>query len=241
MRLLLFIIFLSISTVSFSQFGVAAKYNSNNFNGHNSVLADTYQNADDLYSSGFEIGIHYWLRLKNYRVEFLPEIFYSSFSESNYEFAISSSGANQLYNFKGTGIGFNANTQIYLLDIEGDCDCPTWGKDGGFIEKGFFISISPGIMSLSHDITTLTETSSTLQSVDTESSFLFKLGLGVGVDIGLSKLITITPFVNYNFYPSMSPDFLPDLCPNCDLQLENSSINQIQAGLRVSFRPDYKY
>ncbi|MCB9291906.1 MAG: hypothetical protein H6559_02055 [Lewinellaceae bacterium] len=38
-----------------------------------------------------------------------------------------------------TWLSLFLNANIYFLDLEGDCDCPTFSKSGGFLQKGLFL------------------------------------------------------------------------------------------------------
>jgi len=90
-------------------------------------------------------------------------------------------------------ISLFANTHFYLFDLTGDCDCPTFSKDGGFVKKGFYVELSPGLSYASSTIKGITGDPS-------NSSFVPSLGLGLGVDIGLSDLLTITPMIRFRRY-----------------------------------------
>jgi len=81
----------------------------------------------DIRSNGFEVGLGYWFRLKNKRMEFIPEVSYMS---------LAGDGVGGLGDL--TGFNVNANIFIYPLDFHSDCNaCPTFSKDGGLIKKGF--------------------------------------------------------------------------------------------------------
>ncbi|HFA50904.1 MAG TPA: hypothetical protein ENJ95_17990 [Bacteroidetes bacterium] len=169
--------------------------------------------------NGYYIGLDYWFRLKQKRIEFLPEIGYSSLSAN-------SSSSNIEINL----LAFHFNTNIYPLDFKGDCDCPTWSKGGKFFEKGFFIQLSPGIIKSNIDI------SSDTQLTDEKTSY-FEIGMGAGIDIGISDFVTLTPIVKYYITPKT--EYWPSE-PATDFGPAKSNIKQLYAGLRVGFRFDEK-
>lgn len=224
---------LSTSFSAYAQFGVAVKYEKNNYR----EWAGLSLSENDLvFKNDLTIGANYWFRLKNKRIEFLPEL---SYTLKNTEVNIDGVVATTDFEMGLSRIGFQFNTQIYPLDFEGDCNCPTWGKDNEFLKKGLFFTLAPG---LDYFVTDLTY-EGVSQSVDNFVSF--KIGVGGGVDIGISNLMTISPFVLVNFYPSVNGTMINDFftleCPTCEV-IDRKTLNtQISAGIRLHFRPDYKY
>lgn len=150
--------------------------------------------------SGYEVGVGYWFRLKNKRMEFIPEVSYGS---------ISADGTGNITTF-----GFNSNIQIYPLDFHSDCDaCPTFSKEGGLIKKGFYWIINPGLLLVDSDI---------------NSNFTYRVGLGGGLDIGVTNLLTVSPFAMYSFAGN-------GIALN---ETQNGNLNQIHIGARLIFRYD---
>lgn len=222
-RLIVLVFLLSLIGTSISaQYGVRAKYNMNSFTGWNNYLDGAPQPIEDIFSSNFEVGVDYWFRLKNKRVEFTPELLYGLQTKTE---------ASSL-----TYFGFNWNTSFYVFDLSGDCDCPTFSKQGPSIQKGFFINIAPGVLySLRNVSNEVTELSLDNQQIN------FRLGVGVGFDIGISDLLTISPMVSYNISPSHQFNELTFHRNPSSSSIDevNSGLNQIQFSLRFGFRPDY--
>jgi len=122
-------------------------------------------------SSGYELGLGYWFRLKSKRMEFTPEISYSSLKGE--------SGLGDI-----TGFNFNANIFIYALDFHSDCNsCPTFSKEGGTVKKGFHWIITPTVYHYTF--------------INDESSTNVRLSLGAGLDLGITNLLTLTPYATY--------------------------------------------
>ena len=227
---LLIIIGLFLSHMGTAQFGLAVRYQSNNAPG----WENEFIGSPEIESNGLEYALNYWFRLKNYRVEFLPEITYANSSNT---FPFETSIVPVLTGYNRTSIGLGLNTQIYPLDFEGDCDCPTFSKDGTLISKGFHFIVNTGL--IRHNVETSIDDPSTdpALSFDVES-YTFRGGIGVGLDIGLTELITLSPHIlvsrNFGVNAINFTDFTP-----ADT-ISSSSLNQLNIGLRLIFRPDYQ-
>lgn len=241
MKLYLSSLLFLISLSAHSQFGLSVKYGNNDFNTWNSISEELFTETEEMHPQVLELGLDYWFKLKNHRIEFFPEFVVSGYKGVN---LLNNSFTNENFNYRLLQYGINFNTHIYFLDLEGDCDCPTWSKQGTFFDKGLFIMLSPGLMFMNHSAI-LTDMSDIETNSLKANSTAFKIGVGLGVDIGINDLITVTPFVMYNYFPSVSSQFFDDTlarnCPSCDFAaLESGSLAQLQFGLRMGFRPDYK-
>jgi len=179
-------------------------------------------------SLSFHIG--YWLKpLKEYRWNMIPEIGYSTSSRE-----IENSTFNNTYTW--TRFDLTVNNHIYFMDIESDCNCPTFSKDGNFLSKGFFLNIAPGVTMNNVDHTYAEgDEKNTLTG---EGHLSFKLAVGAGFDIGIHDLVTITPFFNFTriLKSEINPLRINDQSDDTPL---SSSINQREFGLRLNFRFDY--
>ncbi len=234
MRVMMFFLFsfLALSQLK-AQFGITVKYDRNAYSEWNS-----FEDAGKVHGSDITIGMNYWKSLKDKRLDFLPELTYTL---KNTYSTITGIIPDVQYEVGLQRIGFIFNTHVYPMDFEGDCNCPTFSKQNDFLKKGLFFILSPGVEYFVSDLS--------FNGVEQEgqSSFAFKIGAGLGLDIGINNLITISPFVMINYYPGIiSSDHWNDIqslgCPECDLiAIDNTSNLQTQFGLRATFRPDYKY
>ena len=89
------------------------------------------------------------------------------------------------------------------MDFEGDCDCPTFSNQSTLIKKGFYFELSPGVgYYTSHYDSSLPTVSNPEgeNSTATVDAFSYKIGVAVGLDIGLSNLLTINPYAMYNYH-----------------------------------------
>ena len=220
--ILLAVLFLPSKTEA--QFGITAGYQVNQVD---SWIVSVDGTETEINGSGISLGLDYWFRLKNQRIEFLPELNYSLFRS-----APLSNNEDISVDF----ISFYFNTNIYLLDLLNDCNCPTFSKQNDFFKKGFFIQISPGL--------TLPNFYYSADQSNQAGTIVANIGLGLGLDIGLTDLITISPIIKARYQPtvewnatfpaSSSPD---DPNPSAILEAE-ANILQYFAGLRLGIRLD---
>ncbi|MEO1514870.1 MAG: hypothetical protein AAFV95_07650 [Bacteroidota bacterium] len=185
--------------------------------------------AGDLYpQNGYKLGLDYWFKLKKKRIEFTPEITLASFSQSSSQGSIDRE-------LQARFIGFHFNTSVYPMDLGNDCNCPTFKKDGSIIEKGFFIQVSPGL-----DVFRGRYTDSVQDAdIDAEDT-VFNLGLGVGLDIGLLPIVTLTPFASYRYYFETNWEGLGSQLSTTDPSPNDiaDNPNQFYIGLKLGFRFD---
>ncbi len=194
------LLLMSLITVCDAQIAISGRFVSNSV----SIPGGFSGEETTFTSGGFEAGVGYWFRLQEKRLEFTPEISY---------------GASSFDQFDITTIGFNWNALIYPLDFHSDCNaCPTFSKEGGLIKKGFYWLVSPGLIFANSDF------DSTLES---ESNLTYRIGLGAGLDIGVTNLLTVSPFAMYNITGNA-----------IDFQGESSGINQVHVGVRLTLRYD---
>lgn len=210
---LLSLLLLICSAPVFSQVAVKA---SANFPETRWSGADTPAEEVFDWGIGNELAVGYWFRLKNKRVEFLPSIYYATASDGDLD-------------LQELGAEFNVN--IYPFDFGGDCDCPTFGKQGPQLEKGFFIQLTPGYARYQ------------LESpvADFESGGGFTFGAGVGMDIGVTNFLTISPIASVR---SGTASFGGDLgitdINGQPLGTTSPKLTTLQLGLRALFRFDHK-
>lgn len=227
-KLLSAFVFMLIGCSLSAQYGIRVKYASQS--GEVLDFSKTIlETQDDIYSNSIELGLDYWLKPFEKRIEFIPELAYSF---SNYE--------SDKVALDQSAFSFILNTRAYPMDLGSDCDCPTFSKEGSFVTKGFYFELSPGIMYNTQSL----ETSSWPMDREAFSSSIsdlaFRLGIGAGLDIGISNLLTINPFITYNIISSNNPTpLLGEADPRVDLTNVEGDISQLVFGIRLSFRPNY--
>jgi len=201
MRVVIFFFLLAFGACEMqAQWGVRVGYNFNKTPGWDEFFSSVESRNQSVFESSLSFEVDYWTRLRNHRIEFYP---YLSYHQATTTLAVSQNtlGLRQL----GAGL----KTHIYLLDLMGDCDCPTFSKQGGFFKKGFFLNI------------------------DVRGT------IGLGLDVGINDLLTITPFVAYNRYFDVSWHELGSSFGQPGRNV-SSHINQLQIGVRFGIRSDYE-
>lgn len=172
--------------------------------GHYYSLNSTGEQSE-IYNS-FTTGVDYWFRLKNVRLEFRPFIGYENLQSRNTD-----------QSFQGVSLEFQ--TFFYPMDWFNDCKCPTFGKTNDFIKKGFFFTVAPYAgfpISDSND-------------AKVAADLVWGIKAGVGIDIGLSDYVTISPLARLAYFH--------DQIPRLEGIDRQGSIG-FQLGLIVGFRWD---
>ncbi len=185
-------------------------------------------NEAALIGNSIGVGVDYWFRLKNYRVEFLPELNVQRFSGTY------TTPDNAALEVQNNVFSLFFNTNIYLLDFFGDCDCPTFSKQGRFFKKGFFVQLSPGVSYFEQRVQRFV-------SPDRSNDLAFSLGAGIGFDIGITDFVTFTPLLGARYYPKVTWESLQtnngELIPFRSIE---SALTQWYAGARLGLRFDYR-
>jgi hypothetical protein len=188
---------------------------------------------DFQFKPSYQLGIDYWLRLKNYRVEFYPTLAFAKFRQEQTLLQGSKPDLNSQFNLSFWSLNFHTN--IYPFDFEGDCHCPTWSKQNPIFKKGFFFQVSPGV---TFGRFSITEPEGVPYKFDSNGT-AFNLGIGVGLDIGISDLITLTPFVRVKRSFNVPWDGLYNrlnTTPSSDVAVNKSNVDQWEAGVRLGIR-----
>ncbi len=187
-------------------------------------------NEDFILKGGYKIGIDYWFKaLKNTRLEMMPELSFSRFSSSINDTQIS---GGEIIPITATILSLEWKTNLYPLDLEGDCNCPTFSKDGDVLQKGLFLQIAPGVNYFINKI-------NSRQLEQNNNSFAFGIGAGIGLDIGFSELLTVTPIVKgyYILGAKWNSDSL-ETVPQTIVAGNTTNLLQLYAGLRLGLRFD---
>lgn len=219
---------LLLPCLSSAQFGVHGQYHTFN----RLTDTDTDVPAREFPLTGFGAAIDYTFRLANVRIEFFPELTYAQTDSKNTE--VSNYDAPHL---RDMFFAFNFNTRAYLFDIEGDCDCPVWSKDGNVLKKGFWLELSPGVSYHNYEYFNVEQGIRIMPRPSTEDNFIaLGLGLGAGLDIGISEHITLTPYYKVRGYlPADAANYL-ELQTDPELRLL-----QFTPGLRLGLQLSDEY
>ncbi|WP_421948405.1 autotransporter outer membrane beta-barrel domain-containing protein [Phaeodactylibacter xiamenensis] len=229
MRTLLLISFLAFVIQLNAQLGLSGSARFNDAPDWNYPASGT-EGANPL-GNGWAVGVDYWIPLGQTRIDLLPEL---NFGHSAQTIDI----VGDPHEFTQNAFSLFLNTNFYVLDLEGDCDCPTFSKSGDFFQKGFFLQVSPGVSYFQHTIQTRESAAVDIE----EDTFAFSIGAGAGLDIGLSDILTLTPMAGFRYYLPSEWAGLRTVFPSPEgipFRTE-SSIQQFWAGLRLGIRFDQR-
>ena len=220
----------------YGQIGIRTKYLKNGIDDDQTNFISKVGSIDDALSTGYGLGIDFWIRLKTKRVEFLPELGIN-YSQTSFETEITQYSLD--YNY----LYFNLNTRIYPMDFEGDCDCPTFSNQSTLIKKGFYFELSPGVgYYTTHYDSSLPTVSNPEGETNTATldAFSYKIGVAVGLDIGLSNLLTINPYAMYNYHFGREYDIPVGKLSTLIESNSGNIMSQLELGLRFAIRFDAK-
>lgn len=187
------------------------------------ILDVSNNRSTDVPEAGWSAGLEYAFALRNTRLEFVPEA-----NLTRYQADVLDLGA-----LDANLISLFFNVRAYILDLKGDCQCPTFSKNGTTLTKGFYLELSPGYTMLLSNI----QTSDVLYKGRSTNP---SIALGAGLDFGLSKKLTLTPFAGARYFPNaiwpgLEESIAADLSIG-DKQVDNHSpLTQFYLGMRVSF------
>jgi hypothetical protein len=195
---------------AYAQLGISGVYNTFSTPGWDKSFKEITGSSNGVWS-GTHAGVNGWMRLKKKRVEFEPGLGYGLSKKGSGSFEIEARQAD---------ISFN--TLIYPFDINSDCNCPTFSKQGDAFSKGFFVLLGGGASWFDLQI-----------KDDGLSGFSDKAlswfgNFGIGLDVGISKLIAISPFVRFRFYPSINWEGLNSS--------SDTDMKSLEGGLKINFR-----
>jgi hypothetical protein len=209
-----------------AQFGIGGKYMDIRDGYWQEVFGSINGSYNDQLSS---VSAMYWFRLKEKRIEFLPEIGYFTSLKKR----VDEGSPNQV---RGVFIQWNAD--FYFLDFANDCNCPTFSKQSDVLQRGLFAEITPGLEFRKLDIDYVND-----NTLDTRkfNETVMKVYAGLGFDLGLSDLITITPTAGVGFVFNTAwegvEDFLGVDPDGFDTNTQNRELVP-SAGIRIMLRPD---
>lgn len=170
----------------FGQFGVQAAYVDAQVDEWQTGGSDP---AISLPGAGWQVGFDYRFPFNGVRIELLPTLAYQ---RRQHDYGIQSAKLESVVQSVGLFLPLN----FYLLDLQGDCDCPTFSKQGPALQKGLYLQLSPG---LSYFDFQLSDNALELRDNELNASF----GLALGLDIGLSDAIVLSPFAGVRYYPAL--------------------------------------
>lgn len=236
-RLTLMLLFCFFGAILKAQIGLSYGYIQQEHTAWNQILLEKglLSPEETFLSEGHRLSLEYWFRLPKQRIEFYPEL-NISIQESSFSDELSSFQTN----FQAITYGLDLKTQIYFLDFKGDCDCPTFSKNDPIVQKGTYLLLSPGAYIQNRSFDSVSQTFSIEQD---NQAINLKLGVGIGLDIGITDLITLSPFYLFELHQTTEWDELMSL-PQSTITIDPidstaAMVNRHIVGLKIHFRFDY--
>ena len=220
-----------VAQIGFGQIGFTGAYFSQSIpEWERAVFGD--RSNDRLLNTGYSAEIDFKITpFENYRVEFFPAFNYNLTNSTSF-----GRTGTSIETFDLTQYDFSVKTNIFFLSLEADCDCPTFSREAGLLEKGLFVQVAPGVSFFNGVV----EETNINPLVTEDSGLAFKLGFGLGLEIGLADFLTVTPIVKYNRYFGVEweglTEDLSQLPLASDVGNDISSINQFYGGIKLGIR-----
>jgi hypothetical protein len=169
---------------------------------------------------GVLLGLEYALPFKQLRMELVPGL------------ALSRLSTPEILGVNTTSTGYSAHLQwrIYPFDLQGDCNCPTFSRQGNLLQKGIWLAALGGVTAMDNRINF-----DLLQGESIRRSLNVMGGVQLGLDLGLSEILTLSPFLGINylpavFWPELSTLLAPELLVTAPA--EKSPVSIVQLGMR---------
>lgn len=187
------------------------------------ILDQSNNRSSDVPQAGWSAGMEYAFSLPNTRLEFIPEA-----NLTRYQTDVLDLGALDAHFYS-----LFFNVRAYILDLKGDCQCPTFSKKGTTLTKGFYLELSPGytlILSRINTNTILYKGRSTNNS----------LALNAGLDFGVSRKLTLSPYAGIRYFPKaiwpgLEESIANDPSIGDKVTNNHSPLTQAYIGMRLRF------
>jgi hypothetical protein len=180
---------------------------------------------ETIFKNGHSFSADYWLKLNNVRIDLLPEVGFSKFSNE-----ISAIGIYPKRTFIAQFFNFQINANIYPLDFfkqhtEKDSRNPTEN-----VARSVFVQISPGA-----SMVYLSYRAALESMLLPPRQTAFFIGLGAGFDIHYRNYLTLTPMLRYQHYPSVQWTGLSEIRDEYtdDFFREDSFVDQLAFSIRL--------
>ncbi len=235
---ILFCIFSVIALHGNSQISVYTEYNQNQID-----WQDEWQSRispDVIYGKSYSIGVAYWFRLKNRRIEFHPGA-YIHLSNQRISPYSNNNGLPDWTIAKQNGYGVELPIHIYFLDFKEITKAPTYSKEGTLFKKGVYGYVTPGYRRVSYELIGYESEVFMLTLDEVDKQNLFTIAAGFGLDVGIGDLFTISPYGGVEFVPNMKWETLNDYIETSSSPGNDGRDNMttLIVGIRLNLRPDY--
>ena len=180
---------------------------------------------ETLFKNGHSFSVDYWLKLNNVRIDLLPELGFSKFSNE-----IAPIGSYSKRTFIAQFFNFQVNANIYPLDFFKQYTERTNQSSSENVARSLFVQISPGMSMLYLSYRAAFE-----EMLLPPRRTSYFIGLGAGFDIHYRNYLTLTPMLRYQHYPSVQWLGLSEIQDEFtdDFFREDSFVNQVAFSLRL--------
>jgi len=180
---------------------------------------------ETIFKNGHSFSVDYWLKMRNVRIDLLPELGFSKFSNE-----IAPIGIYPKRTFISQFFNFQLNANIYPLDFfkqytEKELRNPTEN-----VAHSLFVQISPGV-----SMVYLSYRAALEEMLLPPRRTSYFIGLGAGFDIHYKNYLTLTPMLRYQHYPSVQWVGLSEIQDEFtdDFFREDSFVNQVAFSIRL--------
>ena len=178
-----------------------------------------------MFKNGHSFSVDYWLKMKNVRIDLLPELGFSKFSNE-----IAPIGDYSKRTFIAQFFNFQINANIYPLDFFKQNTDKTNRNATENVARSVFVQISPGT-----SMVYLSYRAASEEMLLPPRRTTYFIGLGAGFDIHYRNYLTLTPMLRYQHYPSVRWTGLAEIRDEYtdDFFREDSFVNQVAFSLRL--------
>lgn len=220
-KLLLPFFFLFLSHSATAQIGVSLAYRNIDVPHWSFLLGEN----ETIFKNGHSFSVDYWLKLKNLRIDLLPEIGFSKFSNE-----ISPIGLYPKRTFIAQFFNLQVNANIYPLDFFKNYTTKENPTPTENVARSVFLQVAPGA-----SMVYLSYRAAFEEMLLPPRRTAYFIGLGAGFDITYKNLITLTPMLRYQHYPSLRWIGLSEIRDEntTDFFREDTFINQLAFSIRM--------
>lgn len=200
-----------------AQIDLTVQYEKNAYTSWEEIIQVKYGLDNKLLDHGIYAAAGYRIYPFSFRLGFIPELGYS--------YATGQSGnltVTDKYNI--TQAVVKLGIQLFPFDLNGDCNCPSFGRQNDFFQKAFYIKVIPGAsyqwLNLEGELNA--------------NNYVFSVGAATGLNIALSELLTIAPEINYQRIFNAKWEGFSEF-QHVEGVTDETAASTLGAGIRLSF------
>ncbi len=235
MRYIFSFLLLFFSIAVFAQLNFSFSQNKNELAEWSQSFNITHGHENEIFDRSTEISLGYIFRMPSERIEIAPSLSYAFTKQETFPneatFTEIAYGTLEFHQFN-----FNCDFKIYPLDFTNNNRPTIIQQDNSILKQGLYIFASPSL--------SIFRPNYYLERIgvdDINREFLFfefRYGGGLGFDVGISKNITISPFIAWYQINELPNDFLRQYDFDGGITFlrdESTTFKQRQIGINVVF------